>query len=276
MRELRPQAVSGPFTTAVPGQGLIPANQPRLPAQRGLGGRALLWTQLALSGVGLITIGAFIIGVTPIPEKIGEVTGRIAAATISEQTLSQIGLQGGIAEAQQQARLSVDMELQFLQAALQSDLAALNAALEGVKNILIQKATADLQARNIIVEKNAQLQTDRVRQITQIQAQLEQGNITSAQVADMLKNVMEGFGADASNLRRQSDSIKAEVMDSVTRVTPMDPENSAGLMEQLGPDSMLDADIQTALAEIERRVADIQRRFAVRTVPPRQAYGGRQ
>lgn len=266
MRDMQTAAKSaGPFTVTAPQPAI--AESGSLPARpvRSIGRHAWLWTRHLLTGVGVLTVAAFAIGITPIPEKIGDVTGRVAAAAISAQTDAQAKQQGAIA----QAGVVPQQELQAWQVALQGDLAALNSALAGVQTILVNKANADLQGRNALLQLNAQLQGDRVRQIMQIQAMLEQGNITSAQVADMLKNLGNALQMDTSRLQSQSQDIKAKVMDAVTQVTPISEDNGSGITDPLKPGGILDPDVQVALADIERRVSTIQERFTIRTMPPR-------
>ena len=273
MRELRfPAGTAGPFAAVSPAGEIVATGRAAPPARFRIGRHVFAWTRHLLTGVGVLTIGAFIVGTTSIPEQIGDVTGRIASSTTRAQIESQSRLQGAIAAAQQQAAVDPQRQLQTWQADLQADIAALSNALDGAKNMLVQKATADLQGRNMLLQTNAQLQADRVRQIMQIQEQLERGNITSAQFLDMARNFVEAIKGDASNLRQQSKDLKIEVLSEVTKVTPISPDSGAGVTDPLKPGGVLDPDVQVAMADLQRQVAAIQQRFAVRAfVPSAQA-----
>lgn len=269
MRELRTAIDSaGPFSTGPTARDVLSQDQPHTPARSGIGHRVLLWSRHGLTLIGGLTVFAFVAGATPIPEMIGDVTGRIGAAATDAQAESQGRLAEEMAEGQQGPRVNAEQELQEWQAALQADLAALSAALDGTKSILIQRVSADLQARNMLLQTNAQLQADRVRQIMQIQEMLERGNIASAQALDMIRNLSEALGNDAAALRQQSNALKIEVLDQTTRVTPISPDNGSGITAPLEAGGVLDADVQGELANLQAQIARMQQRFAIRSPAP--------
>lgn len=277
MRDLHSTGNVGPFSSATqPSSQAIIGDKSLGRGDRKVTHQVFRWLGHSLTGIGILTVGAFAVGATPIPEKIGAVTGRIASAATAAQTNAQALLQGEVATAQQQAQIEPQKQIQAWQLSLQGDLATLNSALNGVQQLLVQKTGADLQGRNALLQMNAQLQGDRVRQIMQVREMLERGETTSAQVIDMLKNLGKALSMDTAQLQKQSEETKARVLDSVSKITPISDDNGSGITDPIKPGGILDPDVQVAMSDLQRRISDIQTRFAVRSyVPPRPAQGGR-
>jgi hypothetical protein len=269
---------TGPFSAT--GVGLPAALAPvgQLPARslhvpflaRGFG-----WLRNLLAFLGVVALMGLVPHQMRFHEQAGRFMGEITAAQTAAQTVSQAELQGAVAkaqaDAQQFALAYATQAIEAYKAQLQMRIAGVATSLDVTKTLVVDRAKADLDARNKLLEINAQLQADIVKRITEVKVALQQGNIASVQVSQMLINLIEGFGGDASRVRSVESGATAAVLDGVTNLSGRTQPIETSITDPITNGQLANTDVTRSIAQAQ---GEIQRLLDMPFTPPPMLFPG--